>query len=152
MQYCLVDDSRNECSIYRYFRIFARNMRDRHLNLQTWKRSNVVTLILTIKLGIGQMYICDWKDHIVMQFLFRVNSNVSPVNHPLRDVYSWDVHDIDLGIWNWQRSNVNMPIERTYSSSFVTAIVMYFLPFDGNCNVCLPSTRCSRIENIGQGP
>ena len=44
----------------------------------------------------------------------------------ISEICSPNVHDLDLDRWNYQRSNISMPIERPHSTLF-----------DGNSNVCL---------------
>ena len=49
-------------------------------------------------------------------FLFDSNSNVCPACRHLRDIRSWNMHDLDCDLYNGPRSNVIMPIESKFST------------------------------------
>ena len=42
----------------------------------------------------------------------------NPICHHLKDIHCRDMHDLDLDLWNWPRSNVNMPNESRYMTLF----------------------------------
>ena len=51
--------------------------------------------------------------------------NVCPLCHRFRDIDNRYVHDVDLGLYNGPKSEVNTAMERQYITLFV-----------GNCHVC----------------
>ena len=43
-------------------------------------------------------------------------------------IFSRNLHDTDLGLYNGQKSNVNIPIESHWMTSYVMTIVLFALP------------------------
>ena len=62
-------------------------------------------------------YACD--------FIFDGNSNVCPICHHFRDIYSRNVHDLDLH--NGLTTNMNKPSEWKKATSYLVAIAMFVI-------------------------
>ena len=90
-----------------------------------------MTWILTFRMAQGKMYICQSKGHMRLPMCWQLQCLLC---HRLQDIYSQNVHDLDLVLHNVQRSNVNIPIEMRHATFCV-----------GNSNVC---TFCHRLLDI----
>ena len=60
-------------------------------------------------------------------FIFVGNGNVCPICQYLREIDSGNVHNLDLNLQNGPMSNINIPIERPYSTFYLLAISMFAL-------------------------
>ena len=56
------------------------------------------------------------KGKAICNFLFGDNSNICTICHSLWDINSWNVHDLAPELYNWSRSNVDIPIERPHAT------------------------------------
>ena len=68
------------------------------------------------------------KRKIIADFLFSDGCNVCSINLLLRDdICSRNIHYLDLDLYNWPRSNVNVPIKSQYTTSNMQTIVTFAL-------------------------
>ena len=58
---------------------------------------------------------------------YLLSSAMFTISVTVCEIFSQNMHDFAIDLWNGTRSNVNMPMERLYATSYLWAIVMFAL-------------------------
>ena len=84
-----------------------------------------LTLTLTFRVAMAK-----WKygnsSQRVTSYLFAIVI-FCPTCHHSKDIRCRDLHELDLGLYYWQMSNINIPFERQYVTSYILAIIDWCL-------------------------
>ena len=104
-----------------------------------------MTLILTFRMGSMSYKYANRK--AMCNFLFVGNTDVCHICHRLRDINGRNVHNHDLNVWNWPRSNVNMLVWMPHATFYALAIAM-FVPSVTVCEIITFTSHCTRFKSL----
>ena len=67
------------------------------------------------------------KKSLKAYFIWDGSSNFSPIFYRFCEIFSQNVHELELDLFNLSRSNFNIPVEMPYATSYMLAIAIIAL-------------------------
>ena len=61
----------------------------------------------------------------VMNYMYFLTSGI--IGLLVQDIFSKNMHDFDLDLWNGPKSDVNKPIKRSYVTSYLMEMALFVL-------------------------